>query len=109
MAIRLRRVKGVLVALCAAETDPVRGDVYLDDSVHHALSAKYAQDWQGEMIDWSYPEEWAAMETQTRRDAQEELRKWIEAGSPEPSWWAKIRWHIRDVYAHGIRAALARL
>jgi hypothetical protein len=32
MAIRLRTVDGVRVALCAVESDPKPGDVYLDDS-----------------------------------------------------------------------------
>lgn len=70
MAIRLRTVGGVRVALCAAETDPEPGDVYLDDGDHYALSAKYAHDYQGQTIDWRYPEEWDAMESQKLRDAE---------------------------------------
>mgnify|MGYP001598312348 CR=1 FL=1 len=42
MAIRLRTVGGTLVALCAAETDPVPCDVYLDDGDHYALAAKFS-------------------------------------------------------------------
>lgn len=45
MAIRIRIVKGYMVALCAAKTEPKEGDVYLDDSVHHALTTKFAIDW----------------------------------------------------------------
>lgn len=45
MAIRLRKVNGSLVALCAAETDPKEGDTYLDDGVHYALAAKFAFTW----------------------------------------------------------------
>lgn len=76
MAIRLRTVNGVRVALCAAETDEMPGDLYLDDGDHYAIAAKYAQDRQGETITTVYPEEWAAMATQKLRDAREELLKW---------------------------------
>ena len=44
MAIRLREVDGHLVALCAARSVPKPGDVYLDDSAHHALSVKFSSD-----------------------------------------------------------------
>jgi len=45
MAIRIRRVNGYTIALCAAETKPKEGDLYLDDSIHHALSTKFGLDW----------------------------------------------------------------
>lgn len=49
MSIRLRTVElngeKIRVALCAAETDPMPGDLYLDDGDHYALAAKFAQDW----------------------------------------------------------------
>ena len=45
MAIRVRRVKGVLVALCAAKSVKRQGDLYLDDEVHYALSQKYWRDY----------------------------------------------------------------
>ena len=48
MAIRIRRVDGYTIALCAAETKPKEGDLYLDDGVHHALSTKFGLDWQEE-------------------------------------------------------------
>lgn len=79
MAIRLRSVAGGRVALCAAETDPMPGDRYLDDADHYALAAKFCRDWQGQIVDWGYGAEWAAMDTQKRRDAKEELDKWHEA------------------------------
>ena len=44
MAIRIRKVDGHFVALCAAETKPEPGDLYLDDNVHHALSGKFYSD-----------------------------------------------------------------
>lgn len=77
MAIRLRKVSGGEVALCAAETDPEPGDIYLDDGWHYALAAKFALDWQGETVNWKYEDIWADMETQKLRDAREELQKWL--------------------------------
>lgn len=44
MAIRVRKIEGHLVALCAAKTQSKEGDVYLDDSIHHALFTKFAVD-----------------------------------------------------------------
>lgn len=73
MAIRLRTVDGIRVALCAAESDSMPGDVYLDDADHYALAAKFARDRDLE----PYPEEWAAMDTQKRRDAETELNRWL--------------------------------
>jgi hypothetical protein len=64
MAIRIRTVDSILVALCAAETNEMPEDIYLDDNQHYALAAKFCHDWQEQQIDWSYPVEWAAMETQ---------------------------------------------
>lgn len=77
MAIRLRSVNGFRVALCAAETDPAPGDVYLDDGDHYALAAKFAHDWRGHP-EIEYPEEWAVMGTQKLRDAQEVHREWMK-------------------------------
>ena len=48
MAIRIRTISGITVALCAAKTHAEAGDIYLDDSVHHALSTKFGVDWLGE-------------------------------------------------------------
>ena len=45
MAIRIRKVNGTTVALCAAKTSPKKNDLYLDDSMHHALSTKFYVDW----------------------------------------------------------------
>ena len=48
MAIRIRWTQGdglpVRVALCAAETKPEPGDIYLDDGIHHALYLKFDAD-----------------------------------------------------------------
>jgi hypothetical protein len=81
MAIRLRTVNGIRVALCAVESDEMPGDVYLDDGDHYALAAKFCRDWQGahEFIDWQYPTEWAAMDTQKKRGAAEVHAEWAAA------------------------------
>jgi hypothetical protein len=62
------------VALCAAETDKMAGDVYLDDADHYALAAKFARDFALP----SYPSEWAVMDTQKLRDAKQTLEQWLE-------------------------------
>ncbi len=82
MSIRIRVVNGLTIALCAVESDPMPGDTYLDDAAHYALAAKFRLDWRNGPHDVEYPEEWAAMATQKVRDAEEELMKWIGAGSP---------------------------
>jgi hypothetical protein len=83
MAIRIRCVDGVVVALCAAESDPMLGDHYIDDASHYALGAKFAQDWRGSLgLDLpEYPEEWAVMASQKKRDARKELDRWLESVS----------------------------
>ncbi len=48
MAIRIRKIDGHTIALCAAETKPKPGDLYLDDAIHHALSTKFGLDWHSE-------------------------------------------------------------
>lgn len=82
MSIRIRVVQGAVVALCAAETDAAPGDVYLDDSAHHALSTKFGLDWQemGFIVDPPIDKELARlMDTQKMRDAKETLNRWLEA------------------------------
>jgi len=46
MAIRIRNVKGTIVALCAAESSPEPNDLYLADTIHHALSEKFTADFK---------------------------------------------------------------
>ena len=48
MAIRIRKVEGKFVALCAAKTKFQRGDLYLNDTVHHALTIKFHNDFVSE-------------------------------------------------------------
>jgi len=73
MAIRIRVVDGVTIALCAVESDPKPGDIYLDDNAHYGLAAKFARD---NNTGVEYPEEWAKMDSQKVRDAEEELERW---------------------------------
>lgn len=51
MAIRIRKIKGETVALCAAKTKAKKGDIYLDDAAHHALTTKFAVDFESERAD----------------------------------------------------------
>jgi len=46
MAIRIRKINEKLVALCAAKTEFCKGDLYLDDNVHHALTKKFEKDFK---------------------------------------------------------------
>lgn len=44
MAIRIRKIGGHTIAVCAACTKPKVNDIYLDDAAHGALSAKFGLD-----------------------------------------------------------------
>jgi len=44
MAIRIRTVDGIMIAICAARSIPKEGDIYLDDGVHYALTNKFMMD-----------------------------------------------------------------
>ena len=48
MAIRIRVINNITIALCAAKTEHKDGDIYLDDNIHHALSTKFGLDWYSE-------------------------------------------------------------
>lgn len=48
MAIRIRKRAGITVALCAAKTKAKKGDVYLHDGIHHALTTKFSVDFMEE-------------------------------------------------------------
>ena len=76
MAIRLRRVDGILVALCAARSVEHAGDVYIDDNQHHALIEKFAADFQREGFNTHpfYPNETA-------------MREREESNNPARAWW----------------------
>jgi hypothetical protein len=86
MAIRIRVVDGVTVALCAVESDKMEGDIYLDDGAHHALSSKFGLDFHsmGYLADpRADPIVVAVMESQKVRDAEEEHNKWQAAQEKE--------------------------
>jgi len=51
MAIRLRNIKNTWIALCAAESKEMAGDIYLDDSQDRALRIKFKKDYSDEGID----------------------------------------------------------
>lgn len=68
MAIRIREVKGLLVALCAAETVPKLDDLYLNDNIHQALAVKFAEDWQGQLVDWKWHTEWGVMKNEQDKE-----------------------------------------
>lgn len=92
MAIRIRKVKQpsgktITVALCAAETDPKRGDLYLDDNIHHALSTKFGVDWKSSgFLDDSMadPVLLEVMLGEKLRDAKTELEKWLRRRKSTP-------------------------
>lgn len=48
MSIRIRKIEGETVAMCAAKTEAQEGDIYLDDNSHHALSTKFSVDFESE-------------------------------------------------------------
>lgn len=60
MAIRIRKIDGHLVALCAAKSKAKKGDIYLDDALHEALATKFAVD--NERPEWANPIKKRSME-----------------------------------------------
>ena len=48
MAMRLRRIGGSWKALCAAGTEALPGDLYLDDAQDRAIRQKIEADWNSE-------------------------------------------------------------
>jgi len=79
MSIRLRRVNGRLVALCAARSVEKSGDVYLDDEEHHALSNKFARD---------FDSEGRLAGIQTHEDV--EIVEAEESNNPNREWWDSV-------------------
>lgn len=72
MSIRLRRIDGILVALCAARSVAKPGDTYLDDEQHYALASKFADDWD------------------RRTDDAKLLRDAEESNNPNREWWDSV-------------------
>ena len=52
MAIRIRKINGKIVALCAGEFEAKEDDIYLDDVVDHALRMKFIEDYESEGVDF---------------------------------------------------------
>lgn len=48
MAIRIRKVRGKIIALCANLSKEKKDDIYLDDAIHHTLSTKFMLDFMSE-------------------------------------------------------------
>ena len=48
MAIRIRKIDGQIVALCAAKNKFKKGDIYLNDVIDHALRIKFIRDYRKE-------------------------------------------------------------
>lgn len=74
MAIRIRVVDGITIALCAVESDPQPADIYIDDSAHYALDTKFAADNDG-----GYRGDerlLVLMDREKVRDAGAEMNKW---------------------------------
>lgn len=67
--------EGEWVVLCAAETNPMDGDVYLHDGLTYALMLKMCRDYQGEHITWRDEHNDRLAATQKLRDTEEELMK----------------------------------
>lgn len=78
MSIRIRTVDGVRVALCAAETDSMPGDTYLDDGDHHALNTKFTRDLaeEGFIREEALPL-WSASEAAVA-DSQVRAHDWLQ-------------------------------
>lgn len=79
MSIRLRRVNGRLIAICAARSVEKPGDVYLDDEQHHALTGKFSEDFASEGYN---------TQVLDREDAA--LRAQEESNNPARDWWDSV-------------------
>lgn len=75
MAIRLRFIKGRMIALCAARSVAKAGDGYLDDAIHHALAEKFRADFASEGYN--------TLADKTDSD----LREIEESNNPARTWW----------------------
>ncbi len=73
MAIRIRKVEDIWIALCAVESDAQEDDIYLDDGIHYALTTKFMDDFNFEADERLLK----LMNKEKVRDAKEELEKWF--------------------------------
>lgn len=83
MAIRLRTIDGIKIAICAARSVPHTGDVYLDDADHHALAQKFIEDFMSEGL---------ITETETGLidPVAAALREQEETNNPARAWWDSV-------------------
>ena len=79
MSIRIRRINGVIVALCAARSVEKPGDIYLDGAQHHALAEKFSADFQSE-----------GFNTHPYYESETVLREREEANNSNREWWDSI-------------------
>lgn len=79
MAIRIRKVDGILIAICAARSIPKEEDIYLGDDVHHALTNKFAEDFNSEGWEGLIPME----------EIESNLRAIEESNNINREWWDK--------------------
>lgn len=77
MAIRIRKINNKTIAICAARSIEKPGDIYLDDGIHGALSAKFGEDFNSE-YNLDIPT-W---------DSQE--REIEESNNPAREWWNEV-------------------
>lgn len=85
MAIRLRVVDGVLIAICAARSVEKPGDVYLDDGQHHALGNKFSRD-NHEMWGFDFPYQDEDIELVEREESNNANRDDWDQYFGNPEW-----------------------
>ena len=78
MSIRIRKVEGRLVAICAARSVPCTDDVYLDDGLHYALALKFADDFNSEGL-WPIPTDDEDMVFRNSQETNNVNRDWWDA------------------------------
>lgn len=77
MSIRIRKVEGTIIAICAARSMPKEGDIYLDDAAHHALSVKFDLDFGAMNF----------MQSSYDRSKEARLMEQEESNNPNREWW----------------------
>jgi predicted RNase H-like HicB family nuclease len=100
MAIRLRRVNGVLIALCAAKSKKKVDDVYLDDEAHYALNFKFRRDHAEEdSLPMPHPdavEHHLITSEETEPTIQEPFLEPIDAKEDSQLWLSAYRIALED-------------
>lgn len=81
MAIRIRVIDGVTVALCAARSLPKDGDVYIDDAMHEALTHKFFLDYDSFLCPGA---------SDLVSDTEKELIEQEESNNPNRDTWDEL-------------------